>query len=76
MKKAPKKIIIEDISEGTEKGYMAIIPYLKNSLVFGENLMELAEGIELTIDLAKKGNIGKKKKITVQKVTRPSLTRN
>ena len=47
-------IIIEDISEGKGKAFMAKIPELNDSIAMGDNLKELFDGIRLTIDTAKK----------------------
>jgi hypothetical protein len=41
-------VIIEDISEGKEKGFAVTLPDLHNALVMGENYEELAKGIQMT----------------------------
>ena len=51
---------IENISEGEQTGYMAVVPAFNNSLVFGDSLTELEEGLEFLIqseieELEKKG---------------------
>lgn len=43
-------IIIEDISKGDEKGLMATLPEFNNSIVFGEDFMELSKGIALALE--------------------------
>ena len=53
-------IIIEDISEGGEKGLMATFPELNNSIVFGEDFKELSEGIALALESTKRSKFKKK----------------
>lgn len=78
MNKKPT-IIIKDISEGKEKGYAALIPELNNSLILGEDLVELSEGIALTLELAKKKGITKMtkkkdRKIIIKKTVKTDST--
>lgn len=51
-------IIIENISKGKQKGFMATLPELENSIVFGGNLAELMDGIGSTLEIAQKHKIG------------------
>ena len=51
-------ITIKDISEGKGKAFMAVIRELNDSIAMGDNLKELFEGIEFTIDTAIKDGIG------------------
>lgn len=50
MKRKYLSIIIENISDGEENGYMATIPELNNSIVFGCNLKELYDGIDMAME--------------------------
>lgn|SRR3989338_10687833 len=57
--------VVHHISAGNSKGYKAVIPAF-NSIVFGENLTELEEGVTLAIEeeiKARKAVRGKKKPI-------------
>lgn len=38
--------ILEDISEGKEPGFEAIVPILDNGIVFGASIEEIEEGIK------------------------------
>lgn len=51
MKYIPYKYLVQPvIDDGKVEGYMAIIPAFKNSVVFGDTLEELREGIEFSIE--------------------------
>ena len=57
--------IVHPISDGSSKGYKAIIPAF-GSIVFGENLTELEEGVALAIEeeiKTRKSASGKKRPI-------------
>lgn len=41
---------VQSIGTKTEPAYKAIIPAFNNAVVFGENLEELEEGLDLTIN--------------------------
>ena len=62
-------IKIEDISEGKEKGFKAVIPELGNSIIMADTIPEIFKLIPDVIDVSKKYNIGifntdqKKKKL-------------
>ena len=43
-------MIIEDISEGKEKGFAITLPNLHNALIMGETFDELSKGIKMTFD--------------------------
>ena len=64
-------ITIKDLSKGKKKAFSATIRELNNSIAMGANFKELFEGIQLTIDSAKKYGIGifkkTKHKIIVEK---------
>lgn len=59
-------IIIEDLSEGKEKGYCATVKELGNSVIMADSIGEIFELIPPLLDSAKRNNIGKFKKKIVK----------
>jgi len=54
----PITIIIEDISEGKMKGFVATMPELNNSIAMGDNFKELFKGILMTFEVAQEDGMG------------------
>ena len=66
LKSMPKKltIIIENLSEGSKKGYAATVKELGDSVIMADSLKEIFELLPDLIKTAQKNNIGIFKKET------------
>lgn len=63
--------ILEDISEGQEHGFEAIVPALNNGIVYGASIQEIEEGVKFGL---KNEKISYQKLICCQIVKKSKLT--